>query len=135
MSETLSKLIERVEAATEGSRELDVLLGCLTDDSYEMNITLKEYVEAFGLANAVERSDVPQSILYHTLPKVSSSIDAALALTERLGLTVHTVHHGRSFWSVDVCVPDNAMLASEGEALTFPLAIIIATLRALEASP
>jgi hypothetical protein len=81
---TTLDLLDRVEKATEGSRELDVLLGSLTDDTYDLTRSLAEFVDKFGLAWAVDAANSHSSILYHTLPRFSASIDAALALVERL---------------------------------------------------
>jgi hypothetical protein len=65
---------------------------------------------------------------------VTNSIDATLALVERIGAgwSLHQLHHGKELWSAYVCDPDNFNNEFEGEHKSPAIAILIALLKAVE---
>jgi hypothetical protein len=66
---------------------------------------------------------------------LTSSLDAALAFTESAApeWTVHDIHHGKRLWTVHICRRGDAMTEVDGEHESFARAVLIATLKALEA--
>jgi len=131
---TLTAILERLKEATgpDATLDADIHLALFPD-----MLGINSGFEGVPLREAARRyrEDDPEywPVVTHTydMTAITASIDAALGLVERLGFTIHTAHHGKSFWSVDVCVPDNAMLAEEGDGPTFPLAILTALVTAL----
>lgn len=71
-------------------------------------------------------------------PRVTASVDAALALVEKLGWCPHMMHFGpkgASGWTcVDLCPPNRADEGVEREGNTAPLAILSTLLAALIAN-
>lgn len=122
---TLSALQERLRLATGPDRELDAVLG-------------------FEIGGASRGLLSPTEIWIHDdrgfdyLPHYTASVDAALALVEKLGWCPHMMHFGpkgASGWTcVDLCPPNHADEAVDGEGNTAPLAILSALLAALIAA-
>jgi hypothetical protein len=96
-------LIERIIAATEPSRELDV-----------------DIVAAFGAG----------PVVFWTFPQFSSSIDAALTLVmDRDLLEISMRMHPFGTWWVDVVIGDRTIATQHA---LLPLAIVLAALRMAE---
>lgn len=123
----LSQLIERCEKAEGPDEALDLDLCCA-------------FPETINALSA--KPDDEGGIVYRhsqgtgwcqAAPAFTSSIDAALSLVERKGWRLHSVHHGVRPWWVEICRPNNAAEAFEADHATFPLALILALLRAIHA--
>jgi hypothetical protein len=130
----LDGLIARVEQATEGSRELDAAILCAfpelpfamtPDDRWPGRVTFQHEDGASDSRRA---------------PPYSYSIDAAKALKDRMlpgqamamgdmAFTNHPKGPWATVWTLDGSPKWNA------EAATAPLAIVLATLRALQSKP
>lgn len=118
----LTSLIERLEKAEGPSRELD-----------------RAIWEAFG---SPSRSDgVPEFAGFLGIAMFSSSIDAAVSLAERVLPGWFFEHIGNDAmgeddymswlgWTVELSPGMSA--GAQGQAKTLPIAIVIATLRALQ---
>jgi hypothetical protein len=132
-SPNLKGLIERCEQATEGSRELDELL-----TAWSVGATRQEDA-TFDHKPAYHRDGFWVSI--QPITPLTSSIDAALALSERLLPGLFCYEFG---WQASALteVSHDAQLhftngeppmidTSMAEAHTLPLAIILAILKAL----
>lgn len=128
----LTSLIERIEAATEGSRELDVLVGAAIDLRVdEGHLSFRNSFEICGMEQMLRMAESHQNIWREALPRYSTSIDAALTLLPE-----------GWWWSAGVCRRENhASVGSEigtveGELIfemfgsTAPLALLAAILRA-----
>jgi hypothetical protein len=128
-SSEIEGLLSRLEAATGPDRELDHRLqGILVNDgNFGHYAGLEEWVTAgmeFG---------------WNT-PAYTASIDAALALVERLlpGWRRRLEEpHGDGGWRASLIWPDqeDVVRAKVAEAPTAPLAILLALFRALSARP
>ncbi len=85
--QSLERLIERVKAATGPDRELDCRIAYELDFEVEgMAAPFRSYCDVHDLkwGDIARHANSPQSILSHNLPRFTASIDAALALVERL---------------------------------------------------
>ena len=118
MTPTISSLLSRVRAASGPDRELDAEIAALIgyrEPHYDC--LWSEFKEKF-----------PKATPWSEIPRWSASIDAAVALVERVGYAVHTIHRSKSgLWSVTL-EPNGE---SEGLRL-LPLAILAALLSALD---
>ena len=121
---TLEDLLARVEQAPGPDRELDGTLWCLSVGYAERvshNPSTVFYTKSSGENANMSRESIPE---------YSASIDAALALVERLlplhDIELHCFHHanGTSFYAE---IGDQPQV----EGATLPLAILAALLRAL----
>lgn len=131
--ERLAELRERVEKASGPDREIDCLLGDLVD--LTIDGSKWRSVTALGMDQALKHASRYQSIWFTALPYYTASIDAALALLERMlpgwGSAILS-------WSADGKYPVFRMersyptnLEVAVEAHTRPLAILSALLFAL----
>jgi hypothetical protein len=135
MTPDVEKLIERVAAAPCGERELDARLWWVFDHG----AAKRAYQNAAtGKPKSMSADQFPRdpglghAALLSSSPRYSSSIDAALALTERLlpGSSRRVLDDpdgGGALCSIVY----GAGQRVQSEAATWPLAIILATLRAL----
>lgn len=137
----LNALLERVRAATGPDRELDCLIWQTAEPDRRV---MMDQGKAFGpgpkrpasygrLADfPMEKWDDWEAIGgWIDAPRLTASIDAALALVERMGLTPHVLHHGRIVWDAGLIVSDHAETEWEGRHNSLPLAILSALLSAL----
>ena len=130
---SLTSLIERIEAATEGSRELDILIGAAIDLRVDGgHLSFRNSFEICGMEQMLRMAESHQNIWREALPRYSTSIDAALTLLpEGLDWRVDTM---TGLPGAIVCVP-NAWLSHKSaprmyHAATPCLALLAAILRA-----
>lgn len=139
----ISKLIERVEKATGPDRELDCRIAYTLDFSVDgMGNSFRDFCDVFerDWAEISRRAEMHQSILSHNLPRVTASIDSALALLERVrpGWVCDTLGQDATGtlgdmrgigWTAEF---SNGLQSCQGQAPTLPLAIILALLLSLQ---
>jgi hypothetical protein len=124
-------LIERLEAAEVGSRELDVALWELFSAAkIERDLGSVRGTWPRG-ASDQEKSDRRVAFLAANAPRVTTSLDAALSLAERVlpGRTFIIATGGEG---LDRATIDGLGTAEDCQAATAPLALCAAILRAKE---
>lgn len=111
-----AELIARFEAAEVGSRELDALIWDIEDDRPRWS---------FGGGLPIYRRDPDDDDEFDTPPHYTTSLDAGIALAERLGLDTFAIIYAAIMnWKAHD--PRGAMLK------VLPLTLCIAILRALD---
>lgn len=87
-----AKLIERLEKAEAGSRELDCWIGYHADLLVD-DMSWREKIDKFGIEHALNAATSYSNVWRTQLPHYSTSIDAAVALVERLlpGWTIASI--------------------------------------------
>jgi len=124
-------LIERLEAAETGSRELDALIGYEIDFASD-DLRWRETVDRAGMEGALKRANSYQNIWSTALPHFSTSIDSALTLI-RDGMEIRLDRVvGPNGWEhcCDLCGDGVTRDQTDSKAATLPLAICIASLKA-----
>lgn len=123
MSDTITSLIEKLEGGETGSRELDWLIADATGHP-----SFARKIEGIW-PPFMERSRADKDV-----PAYSTSLDAALALAERVlpgaRVMVERFHDGKG-WTMVQCDPESAKIMTDGN--TPALALCIAILRATQA--
>jgi hypothetical protein len=102
-------IIKRLEKAMEPSRELDCRVAYATDIQVEsMGISLRRYVDIHDrdFSEVAERSDKYNSILRTELPRYTASLDASIALVDR-------VLPGWGWRVATCCVSDDAFVFAD----------------------
>lgn len=134
-STTIEELVGRVEAATGADREIDGLIWKACEEKPGDDWQLMG-------SGVWHRRDPDDYVAFDVPPKLTASIDAALALAERVlpGLSPgvsQNVHHGNWYaWFADGEQRADGQFTSTEVAeanhdFSAPLAIILATLKAL----
>lgn len=126
------ELIGRLETAEVGSRELDVLIWTVFDAAkIERDISRHKGTWPRGASND-EKAARRASYLKASAPGFTTSLDAALALAERVlpGWWPAFAKTSPVAWSADVYEPTSHASQSVGQAASGPLALCIAILRA-----
>lgn len=126
----LNLIARKLEEAAEGSRELDGVIWKACEekpgDDWQM------------MSGAWHRRDPDDYVAFDTPPSLTSSIDAALALVDRIypdrprrtDITELVLPNSRRY-SVTLQIGSHAPDAATGNADTLPVAICLALIRAL----
>ena len=135
----MDDLLERVKAADGPDRELDCKIAYVTNYLvYGMSAPFRSYCDVHDLkwGEVVHHANSYQSILYHNLPRFTASVDAALALVERLlPGSMKRVFDNPDDGSSRAEIVSADGVIGRGDHDTWPLAILAALLTALQASP
>lgn len=103
---TLDSIIERLEKAESGDRELDCLIGYAADLRNDEGTSWRSKIDKFGLPRALEAAESYSNIWRSALPLYTSSLDSAADL-------VSTVLPGWA-WKIGTCsVSDDAWVAPD----------------------
>jgi hypothetical protein len=123
----MTDLLTALQSAERGSRELDALLWDLIDDRPRHDLD--------GSGAAIWKRDPDDEVAFDGPPPFSTSLDAALALVERVlpGWWPSVAQVGPGKWSADIYDPSDKRSLSPAHAPTPPLALVIALVRAKEA--
>lgn len=129
---TIEDLVERVRGLTGPDREVDCRIAYTLDYEVEsMPASFRSYCDVHDLnwGEIARHANSHQSILRHSLPRFTASIDAALALAERVlpGWQVNLSTYG-PFAEASVGAMD---AFNRFRAPTAPIAILVATLATL----
>lgn len=86
MTSSYGEIVERLEKLTAPDRELDCLIAYASDlrAPEAIDVSWRERVDRFGLAEAVGAADRSQNIWSSIVPLYTASIDAAVALVEKM---------------------------------------------------
>ena len=133
----MNDLIERLEKATEGSRELDAAIHCAANPGYgkkEDRVSHEVPHRSHDCAPGTYWRIGFSGRSLHTAPNYTTSVDAALTLVPE--------HHTVGLWSrssrykTEAWVHNGQSACSRviAKAATWPLALCAAALRAREAS-
>lgn len=124
----MTDIIKRLEAATEGSRELDARIGAVVSD-YERTRqpTSSESVEP----GHFWEGKAPESLQH--APHYTTSIDAALTLVPE-GYRWRLWYHHTGYCGADIFPDKGGILSKVHDAPTAALALCIAALKAREAA-
>jgi len=134
----LTSLIERVEAATVGSRELDILVGAAVDLRVDgCPQSFRSSFELCGMEQMLRMVESPQNILREALPRYTTSIDAALTLLPdgKCWRLAHGHLVGCTSAVAEVMERGFGTKLSLAEAATPALALLAAILRARQTEP
>lgn len=133
--EQLTALLGQVKAATGADRALDCQIAFVTNfEDDGMPRPFRDYCEIYELdwSAIAEQANSYQSILSRILPNYTASIDAALALTERvLPGAMKRIFDNPDDGSVRAQIVTKSVVSVRGDHDTWPLAILAATLSAL----
>lgn len=132
----MTTLIDSLRSGEGGSRVLDALVYGMEHDMHLNGGTFMLEIhgrETFQFKHPTKMHPVGPAALYvagYDVPPVTTSLDAALALAERVlpGRTV-TLYERKGWASVDINMPSKTYF---GTAPTAPLALCIAILTALQ---
>ena len=131
---TLTSLIERVEAATEGSRELDILIGAAIDLRVDGgHLSFRNSFEICGMEQMLRVAESHQNIWREALPRYSTSIDAALTLLPDGFEFEFTNLYGVAAVSMGINTESPCYARREDGNIT--LALLAAILRARQTEP
>jgi hypothetical protein len=137
-AQSLEGLIERVKAATAQDRELDCQIAYALNYEVEgMAASFRSYCDVHDLkwGEIARHANSPQSILSHNLPRFTASIDAALALVERVLPGCYWTIEADACWIRVLTDDDVAEFQGNKSGMGgrwTPLAILLALLQALK---
>jgi len=131
----LTALLERVRSATGPDRYADCHLWVIAQGGDARMHVCDSSMQDFVWERGIDGFWVRSVVKFRAVPKYTASIDAALALTERVlpGWSIEQVGWGNGlvFASVGNYGEGENYMAGLGDAPTAPLAILAATLSAL----
>jgi hypothetical protein len=79
----LSDIIERLEKAEAGSRELDCWIGYIAD-LQEDDMSWRDKIDRYGINHAITSAESRTNIWSTVLPRYTTSVDAAISLAEKV---------------------------------------------------
>lgn len=127
----LEDLIQRLEGAEEGSRELDVRVAYAIDfQCQDVGTQLRQFVDMIGVEAFTERADRYQSIWSTALPAFSTSVDAALSLMPFPDQGFRLLQMQNGVCQAEVAADEEGDGYEMGDAETPALSICLAALKA-----
>ena len=79
----LSDIIERLEKAEAGSRELDCWIGYIAD-LREDDMSWRDKIDRYGINHAITSAESRTNVWSTVLPRYTTSVDAAISLAEKV---------------------------------------------------
>lgn len=126
----LSDIIEMLEKAEAGSRELDCWIGYIAD-LQEDDMSWRDKIDRYGIDHAVMSAESRRNIWSTVLPRYTTSVDAAISLAEKvlpgwLWVLKQGFEASAMVWSVEI----DRDQCPEEYAATPALALTLAILKA-----